>query len=67
MIHECKLKNYVFCHFPDQENTMKLDVNSDHDNSVDVIDNDDDLGYGPDGDLDNEHGDMNGRPRKIRR
>lgn len=42
-------------------------VNSDHDNSVDVMDNDDDLGYGPDGDLDNEHGDLNGRPRKIRR
>ncbi|XP_063697958.1 paired box protein Pax-6-like [Culicoides brevitarsis] len=51
----------------DQENTMKLDVNSDHDNSVDVMDNDDDLGYGADGDMDGDHGDLNGRPRKIRR
>ena len=42
------------------------DAHSDQDNSVDV-DNEDDLGYGPDGDLDLDHGDMNGRPRKIRR
>lgn len=46
---------------------MKIgsDVHSDHDNSVDV-DNDDDIGFN-DTDLDNEHGDLNGRPRKIRR
>uniref|UniRef100_A0A336M4L5 CSON012079 protein n=1 Tax=Culicoides sonorensis TaxID=179676 RepID=A0A336M4L5_CULSO len=64
--HSRKLNNNNNNNNNDQD-SMKLDVNSDHDNSVDVMDHDDDMGYGPDGDLDNEHGDMNGRPRKIRR
>lgn len=59
-------KGTFYCSFSDQENSMKIDANDNHEVGVDV-DNDDDMPLMGDIDsIDHDSNDMS-RPRKIRR
>lgn len=61
-----ELKRNFYRYFSDQENSMKIDANDNHEVGVDV-DNDDDMPLMGDIDsIDHDSNDMS-RPRKIRR
>ena len=65
-INVFELKRNIYHCFSDQENSMKIDANDNHEVGVDV-DNDDDMPLMGDIDsIDHDSNDMSG-PRKIRR